>query len=459
MHDDQPGHPDPTRSPHPQPHTAPGPETGRSPDHHAAPMAPAASVGQPTPAGAPYAAADLPAADPSTAPSAAERGQTHSEFYRLPSNRWWKGVITIVALLITMLVASFVFTLIAGIIDLATGQLDIEAAMEGEIGMSPLMLLATNLSLIALAVVALIFHRFLFRQRIGFLNSVVGRFRWTWLLWSLIPIGIGFAIYITLLVVSSDWDAYAPLPAGMTIFYLVVVLLTTPFQAAAEEYVFRGVIQRIAGSWVRGPIPSLILGTAVSSVLFAAAHMAGDPWLILYYWLFGVFLSLLAHYSGGLEEPIVIHAINNVALFVTATFSGEIAQEIDRSAGAGGPFMLIPVAAILVVSAAAIILARVRSVQMYGVAEEIPRRGAATTGAPVQQWGAEAPAPLPYDHYARADAGQPPAPEAAPPQHFGTGWQDGNAGQPGPSQPAPGQTSQHRGQQPGQQPPGWPDQQ
>ncbi len=422
-------------------------------------MAPAASVGQPTPASAPHAAADLPAADPSTAPSAAERGQTHSEFYRLPSNRWWKGVITIVALLITMLVASFVFTLIAGIIDLATGQLDIEAAMEGEIGMSPLMLLATNLSLIALAVVALIFHRFLFRQRIGFLNSVVGRFRWTWLLWSLIPIGIGFAIYITLLVVSSDWDAYAPLPAGMTIFYLVVVLLTTPFQAAAEEYVFRGVIQRIAGAWVRGPIPSLILGTAVSSVLFAAAHMAGDPWLILYYWLFGVFLSLLAHYSGGLEAPIVIHAINNVALFVTATFSGEIAQEIDRSAGAGGPFMLIPVAAILVVSAAAIILARMRKVQMHGIAEEIPRRGAATTGAPVQQWGAEAPAPLPYDHYARADAGQPPAPEAAPPQHFGTGWQDGNAGQPGPSQPAPGQTGQHRGQQPGQQPPGWPDQQ
>lgn len=420
-------------------------------------MAPAASVGQPTPAGAPYVAADLPAADPSTAPSAAERGQTHSEFYRLPGNRWWKGVITIVALLITILVASFVFTLIAGIIDLATGQLDFEAAMEGEIGMSPLMLLATNLSLITLAALALIFHRFLFRQRIGALNSVAGRFRWTWLLWSLIPIGIGFAIYITLLVVSSDWDAYAPLPVGLTIFYLAVVLLTTPFQAAAEEYVFRGVIQRIAGSWVRGPIPSLILGTAVSSVLFAAAHLAGDPWLILYYWLFGVFLSLLAHYSGGLEAPIVIHAINNVALFVTATFSGEIAQEIDRSAGAGGPFMLIPVAAILVVSAAAIVLARVRRVQMYGVAEEIPRPGVVTAGAPAQQWGAESPPPLPHDHYARADAAAQPGPEAVEPQHFGAGWHGGNFGQPdptqtGPRQPSSGQPGQDLGQQPGQLP-------
>ena len=258
----------------------------------------------------------------------------------------------------------------------------------------------------------------------------------------------------------------------MTIFYLAVVLLTTPFQAAAEEYVFRGVIQRIAGSWVRGPIPSLILGTAVSSVLFAAAHMAGDPWLILYYWLFGVFLSLLAHYSGGLEAPIVIHAINNVAMFVTATFSGEIAQKIDRSAGAGGPFMLIPVAAILVVSAAAIILARVRSVQMYGVAEEIPRRGAVDVGAPVQQRGAEAPPPLPYDHYAGADAAQPLAPEAVQPQHFGAGWQGGNTGQPGPTQPGPGQADpqqlgpgqpgrdpgQQSGQQPDQQPPAWPDQ-
>lgn len=433
MHDDQPLYPDPARSPQPGPAT--GPATGHNPSYDAAPV---------------------PAAAP------AERGQTHSEFYRLPGNRWWKGVITIVALLVTMFVASFVFTLIAGIIDMATGQLDIEAAMEGKVGMSPLMLLATNLSLITLAVVALIFHRFLFRQRIGSLNSVAGRFRWTWLLWSLIPIGIGFAIYITLLVVSSDWDAYAPLPVGMTIFYLAVVLLTTPFQAAAEEYVFRGVIQRIAGSWVRGPIPSLILGTAVSSVLFAAAHLAGDPWLILYYWLFGVFLSLLAHYSGGLEAPIVIHAINNVALFVTATFSGEIAQEIDRSAGAGGPFMLIPVAAILVVSAAAIVLARVRRVQMYGVAEEIPHRGAVASGAPAQQWGAEAPPPLPHDHDARVDAAVQPVPEAGEPQHFGTGWHGGNSGQPDPTQtgptqpspgqPGPGQPGQRPGQQPGQQP-------
>lgn len=445
MHDDQPLYPDPARSPQPGPAT--GPATGHNPSYDAAPV---------------------PAAAP------AERGQTLSEFYRLPGNRWWKGVITIVALLVTMFVASFVFTLIAGIIDIATGQLDIEAAMEGKVGMSPLMLLATNLSLITLAVVALISHRFLFRQRIGSLNSVAGRFRWTWLVWSLIPIGIGFAIYITLLVVSSDWDAYAPLPVGMTIFYLAVVLLTTPFQAAAEEYVFRGVIQRIAGSWVRGPIPSLILGTAVSSVLFAAAHLAGDPWLILYYWLFGVFLSLLAHYSGGLEAPIVIHAINNVALFVTATFSGEIAQEIDRSAGAGGPFMLIPVAAILVISAAAIVLARVRRVQMYGVAEEIPRRGAVASGAPAQQWGAEAPPP--HDHDARVDAAVQPVPEAGEPQHFGTGWHGGNSGQPdptqtGPTQPSPGQpgpgqpgqrpgqqSGQQPGQGPGQQPPAWPDQ-
>ena len=127
MYDDQPGHPDPARSPQPQPGAAPGPATGHNPSYDAATMSPAAPAGQPAAAGDPYASADPYAAGDPAAP--AERGQTHSEFYRLPSNRWWKGVITILALLVTMFVASFAFTLIAGIIDMATGQLDIEAAV------------------------------------------------------------------------------------------------------------------------------------------------------------------------------------------------------------------------------------------------------------------------------------------------------------------------------------------
>ncbi len=51
--------------------------------------------------------------------------------------------------------------------------------------------------------------------------------------------------------------------------------------------------------------------------------------------------------TGGLEAPVLIHALNNTLLFVPTVILGQMSQSFDRSAGTGGPFMLLPMAVVL----------------------------------------------------------------------------------------------------------------
>src|SRR5699024_6914941 len=139
------------------------------------------------------------------------------------------------------------------------------------------------LSLVGAAGVALLAHRWINGVRIGLFHSVAPGMRWRWLL---ISFAIVAPVYL-LFAASSFLDpAYRTLTfSGTTIAFLCVIILTTPLQAAAEEYMFRGVVQRSVGSWFRSHRWGFIVGTAVSATVFSAAHFAGDAWLIVYYLL------------------------------------------------------------------------------------------------------------------------------------------------------------------------------
>ena len=130
--------------------------------------------------------------------------------------------------------------------------------------------------------------------------------------------------------------------SGTTIALLVVLVLTTPLQAAAEEVAFRGVLTASYASWIRASRPALIVGIIGSSVLFAVVHTSLDPWMILNYLGLGTSTAVMALLSRGLEAPIAFHVMNNVFAYgIGALFAegGGIGQ--DRSAGAGGPYMLV----------------------------------------------------------------------------------------------------------------------
>ena len=119
---------------------------------------------------------------------------------------------------------------------------------------------------------------------------------------------------------------------------------------------------RSAGSWVASPVPGLIIATIVPSLVFMAAHGAGDPWLNVYYFLFGAAMSLLVWRTGGLEAAVVVHAVNNMMAFGIVILAGQEIN-IDRSAGTGGAFMLVPMAVLLIVTVVLSLLAKRWKVQ------------------------------------------------------------------------------------------------
>ncbi|MEX5256919.1 lysostaphin resistance A-like protein [Kocuria arenosa] len=347
----------PPRRPAPWQTGGPGPHVPPGAGH---PGPPAGRPGAPAPHHVPPRGAVPPPGGPTTTAPL-----THSEFYRTPHNRWWKGLVSILALGAAIALFSIALSFGGTLVDLLLGSTTLEELGRGQITLTPALLLATNLSLIASATVAVVLHRYLHRQPVGTLHAVAGRFRWDWLGRASVVVLPLFVAYVAVIVLI---ETPGPIVLDATAWaFLAIVLLTTPLQAASEEYMFRGVIQRAAGSWVSGAVPSFVLGTMVSAVLFSLAHFATDGWLIAYYLVFGIAMSLLTQFTGGLEAASLVHAANNVMLFLVSASTGQMSEGMDRSAGVGGPFMLAPMVFIAAIAAILIGLGRRRGLQHRAV--------------------------------------------------------------------------------------------
>jgi len=258
----------------------------------------------------------------------------------------WRGILALLSFVVAFLLLSITVGSIGLIIDVATGTITPDQLTSGAVPITPWVLLFTNVSLALAIPVAMLLQWAFFGVRPRFLSSVEGRFRWRWagrLAIVVLPVWVVYVAVLFLLEPGGQvrLDATA-------IALIAIVLLTTPLQAAGEEYGMRGLVQRSVGAWFASPRAAFIVGTAISGVLFCSAHFAGDPWLIAYYFLFGVAMSVAAWATGGIEAPIVIHAINNVCIFLPAALLGGLDQGIDRSAGAGGPIMLVPMAMVFI---------------------------------------------------------------------------------------------------------------
>ncbi|CAN5587143.1 hypothetical protein BH10ACT7_BH10ACT7_15310 [soil metagenome] len=259
---------------------------------------------------------------------------------RIPGK--WRGALAILTFVVGFLLISTVVGGAGLIYEVVTGGVDIDVIASGIVPLTPAIMLTNNLSLAAAIPLAILLQRAFFGVKGGWLASVTGRFRWRWLGRLALVIVPVWVIYVGISVAldpSGEWRF-----DGGVILMLAIVLVTTPLQAAGEEYGTRGLIQRSAGSWFRNPAAAFIVGTILSGAVFASAHFAADPWLIAYYFVFGVSGSIAARGTGGLEAPVLVHAVNNVLLFIPAALLGQLDQGIDRSEGTGGPFILVPMA-------------------------------------------------------------------------------------------------------------------
>jgi len=95
---------------------------------------------------------------------------------------------------------------------------------------------------------------------------------------------------------------------------LLFSLLLIPFQAGIEELVFR--VYALQGLYLR--TKSVWLSIGLSSAMFAIMHISNPeiailgPGLLLYYFMAGLFLALLAIQDDGLELSLAFHIFNNL---------------------------------------------------------------------------------------------------------------------------------------------------
>ena len=144
-----------------------------------------------------------------------------------------------------------------------------------------------------------------------------------------------------------------------------MALVLTPFQAAAEEYLFRGWIVQTFGAVVRSPWP----GVAVSAVLFALVHegATASAWGFADLVVFAVALSLVTLRTGGLEAALALHMVHNAVSWVVSAAYGATGSIADYTEVGAGVFVISALGMVVYVTAV-LALARRRAVETMGVA-------------------------------------------------------------------------------------------
>lgn len=257
---------------------------------------------------------DLPAAGPP---------RPYPQLLRGPAFRWWRPLLAVFVGVAVVLLVVFGVALVGAVV--SGGGPDRASDWS-----SPVSLLVTNLMLAALVPAVLVSVRVAYGRSARWVSSVAPGLRRRWLLRcyplalvSLAIPGVGLAFLDGYqLTPEHDWPAL-----------VVVVLLTTPLQAAGEEFAFRGWIPQLIGSAVPGARAGALAGGAVSTTLFAVAHGQQDVWLFSDRFCFGAIACWLAWRTGGLEAGIALHGANNLVALLLAVGAGDLDTSLNATEG------------------------------------------------------------------------------------------------------------------------------
>jgi uncharacterized protein len=261
---------------------------------------------------------------------------SRTAFHRaLPSRpgAWWRLLVAVLLGVAGLVVTSTVCAVAVLVIARRVGYPDFDFDISNGIDAGEM--LATNAGLACLIPVAAGLARLLYGVRMSRLSSNQPGLRWSWLLRS---VGIAAVVWSPLLVLGTA-GAYtmrsAPVGVGVLMF-LAVVLLTTPLQAAGEEYLFRGLILQGLGA-ARLPTWACCLA---SGAIFAAAHLQFAAPLFADRLLLGTVLAWLAIRTGGLEGGIAIHAVKNIAVLVPAGLLDTVSDALDPKGVTWAPLLV-----------------------------------------------------------------------------------------------------------------------
>ncbi|KJL28726.1 CPBP family intramembrane glutamic endopeptidase [Microbacterium oxydans] len=266
-----------------------------------------------------------------------------------PRARWWRMLLTGllgIALYVVILLLLVIPLGIASVLIPAWGaELQVLLTTTQYFDLDrPWLLVALVLPLILMIPALLAASRIVEGRGIGLLSSVTGRLRMGWLGKSLALALAVFVVYFAVLLglSAATGDAIVADFSHPGLWVMVaLVLVLIPFQAAAEEYVFRGYLMQLVGGWLRHPAFAILLPVP----LFVLGH-GYDVWGAASVGVFAVVAAWLTWRTGGLEAAISLHIVNNVLIFLL----GSVAL-VDANATSGGPIDLLASTAAMVVYA------------------------------------------------------------------------------------------------------------
>ncbi|MEV4759762.1 CPBP family intramembrane glutamic endopeptidase [Micromonospora sp. NPDC049559] len=242
-----------------------------------------------------------------------------------------------------------------GLVTYAGGQLDLHvfgrhSVIAGGTEFTPITHLGNVVSIALLIPWSMFLQRWLYGVRGASLHSVLSTLRPALVGRAVLILLPVWAVYLTVFTALSP-SRVSEWATSDLLWIFAITIVLQPLQSAGEEYGFRGLAFRVAASWGRGTRTSLVIGVAVSTLLFAVIHASTDPWLNVYYLSLGVTWSLITWRTGGLETSIVIHATNNTLAFLLmlVTHSDPVSGA-DRSSGVGSVIFLIPCTLLAIVT-------------------------------------------------------------------------------------------------------------
>ncbi|HEX3931463.1 MAG TPA: CPBP family intramembrane glutamic endopeptidase [Nocardioides sp.] len=223
-----------------------------------------------------------------------------------------------------------------------TGQAQVPVSQLADLDHpSPERLAFLNVALATFIPLAMVGSRLLHGIAPRWLASVRPGIRWRFLVACL---GVSVVALLATLVVGAvlpgqggDVSGSANAFTTTTFHYLLVIALLTPFQAAGEEYVFRGYLTQAVGGMFR----SAWVAVLVPAFLFGLAHGLGQSVPVFFdRFAFGVVAGILVIRTGGLEAGIAMHVLNNFLAYGAALAFGDMATTLNPT---GGSWWSIPV--------------------------------------------------------------------------------------------------------------------
>ncbi|SSC24893.1 Hypothetical protein KLENKIAIHU_3512, partial [Klenkia terrae] len=310
---------------------------------------------------------------------------------------WWRPLLGLLMFGVLYAVASVLVVLAV----LLTGLVPVADLLELT---DPGVLLLTNLSLIVAIPIVWAAWAVAHGLGRGWSSSVTGKLRWRLLVpltWRAVAtLGVGVVVTIGISLLEPGTTVTGPVPGY--VWLLVVVLLTTPLQSAAEEYVFRGYLSQLVAAWFRTERTGAVVAAVLTAALFSAAHAPPDVLTFLDRFVFGLAASWVTRLTGGLEAAIVLHAVNNVAVFV---LSGAVGGGVSTQSPPAGVFLLVVLLDTVAMGAyVALVGAARRTLAPELLSPAVDLRRAPVAWAPTWVPAPPLPAPVPADGGPEPDA-------------------------------------------------------